>query len=497
MEKKRLTERLRDEWGFCALPFVTSLAIGLAAHMTILTNKIPIDDDICNMFNKGATTVSGRYGLKLMSLIMPDVSMPWIYGLMSLLLICAAICVTIKLFHIRNRALQILLGGVFISFPAETGTLSYMFTCAPYAAALLAAVGAVYVFAEWKTKWRWLVSPALLVFSCSIYQGYFGFAASFCVILMIRSLMRPEGTAEQTFKAGLKMLAMLALSAAAYGVSVLAMNKLLALPVLDVINKEQSILMRVAVAYSAFLHTLFDGYFAYVNTGASRVMHLAVLLLCLCAMAVNQRKLHEGKRTLLLLACLALLPLSCYCLYLLADNGYIHSLALYPFAAVYVLAAVILGEFRPERFRLGGGIAAAALAVIIMGNVYFANSFYLRCELQYENVKAFYTAMLPRVMQTEGFNEGTKVAIIGEMGALRYDVDEHFDFDKFQLPGNNITKTTHAKDIINNYLGMDIPLADEEETERLRQTEAFAAMPCYPYDGSVRMIEGVVVVKLS
>lgn len=497
MEKKKRTERLRDEWGFCALPFATSLAIGLAAHMTILTNKIPIDDDICNMFNKGATTVSGRYGLKLMSLMMPDVSMPWIYGLMSLLLLCAAICVTIKLFHIQNRALQILLGGVFISFPAETGTLSYMFTCAPYAAALLAAVGAVYVFAGTRTKWRWGISPALLVFSCSIYQGYFGFAASFCVILMIRSLMRAEGTAGQTFRAGVQMLAMLALSAAAYGLSVLAMNRLLALPVLDVINREQSILMRVAVAYSAFLHTLFDGYFAYVNTGLSRVMHLAVLLLCVYVTARNQMKFREGKRTLLLLVCLALLPLSCYCLYLLADNGYIHSLALYPFAAVYVLAAVIFGEFRPERFRLGGGIAAAALAVIIMGNVYFANSFYLRCELQYENVKAFYTAMLPRVMQTEGFDEGTKVAIIGEMGALRYDIDEQFDFDRFQLPGNNITKTTHAKDIINRYLGMDIPLADEEETERLRQTEVFAAMPCYPYDGSVGMIEGVVVVKLS
>lgn len=496
MAESRAGARRKWKKNAYAVPFFSSMTAGFAAHMVILTNKIPIDDDICNLFNKGET-ISGQYGLRLMSLILPDISMPWIYGLISLLLISAAVCVTVRLFEIRNRALQILLGGLIISFPAETGTMSYMFTCAPYALAMLAAISAVYVFVEGKTKWRWLISPALLLFSCSIYQAYFGFAASFCVIRMIQRLMERESRAGEVFKEGAAMLLMLGAAALAYGATIGIMNGLLKLPVLDVINREQSLLMRAAVAYSAFLHTLFDGYFAYVNTRFSLLMHAAVLLLCVYAMVAAQLAYRDWKKSLLLLLCLALLPLSCYCLYLLADNGYIHSLALYPFASVYVLAAVLLDAFRPEGFRAGRTVAALALAAILLGNVYFANSFYLRCELQYENTKAFYTAMLARIMQTEGFEEGTEVAIIGEEGALRYDADENFRFEQFQLPGNNITNPIHAKDLINRYLGMDIPFAGEDEAEKIRSTAEFEEMPRYPYDGSIRRIGGCIVVKLS
>ena len=76
---------------------------------------------------------------------MPDYSMPWIYGLISLLLISAAVCVIIKLFDIKSRVLQVLLGALFITFPAETGTLGYMFTAAPYALALFLSVAAVFI----------------------------------------------------------------------------------------------------------------------------------------------------------------------------------------------------------------------------------------------------------------------------------------------------------------------------------------------------------------
>ena len=84
--KKLNREALLRHWKEDRLPFLSALGFGFAAHAFILTNKIPVDDDLPNFFNKGATTVSGRYGLELLRLVLPDVSMPWIYGLMTLLL---------------------------------------------------------------------------------------------------------------------------------------------------------------------------------------------------------------------------------------------------------------------------------------------------------------------------------------------------------------------------------------------------------------------------
>lgn len=78
-----------ERWRGYKLPFIATLLFGLAAHAFAMTNKLPFDDEAIYLFGKGTTTESGRYGLELLRLIMPDYSMPWIYGLISLLLISA------------------------------------------------------------------------------------------------------------------------------------------------------------------------------------------------------------------------------------------------------------------------------------------------------------------------------------------------------------------------------------------------------------------------
>lgn len=51
------------------------------------------------------------------------------------------------------------------------------------------------------------------------------------------------------------MLSLLLVSAGIYGLSVVFVGKLSAVPVLDVVNKEQGLLTRIGVAYSAYMHT--------------------------------------------------------------------------------------------------------------------------------------------------------------------------------------------------------------------------------------------------
>ncbi len=70
-----------ERWRGYKLPFIATLLFGLAAHAFAMTNKLPFDDEAIYLFGKGTTTASGRYGLELLRLIMPDYSMPWIYGL--------------------------------------------------------------------------------------------------------------------------------------------------------------------------------------------------------------------------------------------------------------------------------------------------------------------------------------------------------------------------------------------------------------------------------
>ncbi len=473
------------------LPFFSAFGFGLLAYGFCITNKIPVGDDLVALFDKGATTVSGRYGLELLRLVMPDASMPWIYGLMSIFLLSLAVCVIVRLFGIRSKILQVLLAGVFVCFPAEAGTMLYMFTAAPYALALLLTVTGVWLFTEEK-RGRWIAAPVLLAFSCSIYQGYFSVAASFCVVRMIVLLCRTDKTAREVFREGVQMLAMLLASLTLYGLTLLFAVEVLGYPLLhEVINERQSLPLRFAVAYSAWVKTLLRGYFGYVPNRVSLVMHFA-LILAAGAAAVTQLR---GKRKNLPLAllCVFLYPLSCYCLFLLADNSYIHSLSLYSFASLYVLCAALLDGWEAKLAPALQRLAALALAVILGVSVYYANALYLRYTLRFEELKSFYTVLLSRVMETPGYAEGDRLAIVGDAPELSYDIDQHFTDAPLSLPSLELGSTDYAQLIVSRYLGCDIPFATPEETAGL----ALGDMPVYPYDGSVQKRGDLIVVRFA
>lgn len=478
-----------ERWRGYKLPFIATLLFGLAAHAFAMTNKLPFDDEAIYLFGKGTTTESGRYGLELLRLIMPDYSMPWIYGLISLLLISAAVCVIIKLFDIKSRVLQVLLGALFITFPAETGTLGYMFTAAPYALALFLSAAAVYSYSR-RTRGGLIAALVMLAFSCSIYQGCFSFAASLCVLMMISRLVSGED-AKTVLVSGLRMLAMLAAALLLYGAVILFFSKLLDYPVLSgVVNSSQSIPMRIAVEYSAYIKTILCGYFGYVRGTASRLAHIALLIVMAVLIVLGEVKRHDIRHSLLLALCLFLFPLSCYCLY-------IHALALYSFASLYILAAIIIDRAEPGWKLRPDAVAAAAMAVVIVCNTYFANEFSLYSYLMKENVTSFYTSLLTQVYETPGFAEGTELALIGEPPEFPVERNACYTRDEFTLLGNPVDSSAIAPFIIRYYIGSDIPLADDDTVAALKDTAEFAEMPVYPYYGSVRMIDGTVVVRLS
>ena len=203
----------------------------------------------------------------------------------------------------------------------------------------------------------------------------------------------------------------------------------------------------------------------------------------------------KGDTASLLLAglCLFLWPLSCYCLYLLADAGFIHSLSLYSFASLYVLSAALLDGWTPDPAPALQRVAALALAVILCGNVYYANALYLRYYLRFEELKSFYTVLLTRVMETPGYTEGDRLAIVGEAPALTYSLDRHFTDAPLSLPSLELGSTAYAEYIVNEYLGCDIPFASDKELAQLEPGD----MPVYPYDASVRKIGDMIVVKFS
>lgn len=479
-------------------PFLAALLTGLAAHMFMFTNKLVNHDDIEALFYKGATVTSGRWGLELSKLLLPDWSMPWIYGLFTLLLIAVSVCVMLRVLEIRSRLSQTLLAAAVVCFPSLTGTYCFMFTSAAYGLAFLLAVLCV-----WRYQKGGVGNAALaaffLVLCLSIYQAYIAITASLFVLLMIKSCLEAEKSAWQIVLYGLKALAMMAAALAVYFAVTLLVFRFTGAEfntyVIDNVNGKASLLGKIRMAYENFRDIFTFRNYSLISSEAARYAHWLLLGLMLAGLALAARggsPLHWALLAVLVL----LLPLSINCMYLLMSPQSIHTLVLYSFACLYFLGALILEKLKGRPGLLAKDITALLMCVIVVSNVYFANMTYLKMHLQYENANAFYVSLIAQIKETEGFDEDSRLAIIGQQDNLLYPFPE-MNTEGLLGPAQDLVNIYSRENFFRRYLGFAIPFASQEETDALRDTAEFEQMAEYPYKGSVQKIGEYIVVKLG
>ena len=494
-----------------ATVITASMISGFLAYMFLFTNKLINHDEASGLFSKGWTVIIGRWGLGALDTVFPNYSMPWIYGVMSICFVTAAICLMVHIFSIRSKLLQVLLAGCVMVFPTLIGTMSYMFTVAPYMLAFFLSVLAVYL-AQKGTKLSFLFAFGCCVFSLSIYQSYVAVTASLLVLILIQQLLQGESVTA-VIRRGFLFLGFLVVSLGAYYAATLVINQIKDIDFHNHVSSNMHFSLEnlpgsVCKAYTTFISCFTTSEYGVVPTAFSRKIH-ALLLLSLAVLFVIwglcQKKRQWG-RIALLAALVGILPLAINCMHLFMEENAIHSLVMYSFTAVYVLAAILaqvcLSLFSPGKIAAAFQKAALhlltlALAVILVINIYIANESYLHLYLGYENTYSFYTSLAANLKADPAFDENTRLAVIGDYQEPAFYYD-HFDSHYFIMGIEGYWPNHNSKNrFLEYYIGLPISFVSDEEAEQIRGTEAFAQMAVYPYYGSMKMIGDVYVVKLS
>mgnify|MGYP002520733473 FL=1 len=481
-----------------AVPIASTIAVGFLAHMYAFTNKLLNADETAALFSKGATLTSGRWGLEATKLLFPDVSMPWIYGVIGLALIAAAVCVIVGCFEIKGRMAQALLGGAVAAFPALTGNFCYMFTSAPYALAILLAVISVRLFARGGGR-RCVPGVVLLAFALGIYQAYIALAASLCVVLMIKELLSGSD-AGAVLRRGLVLLVLLAAALGIYYLVTLIVESAVGSGYQEYeVTASAGFGRSLAAAYSSFIGIFLSGNFGFVNSGVSMAAHIVCALAVVCTVVICTVRARDARRTAVLIVLLALYPLSVNCMYLIASADIIHSLVMFSFVSFYVLTAVAveaaMGEKKPA-LRAARAVTALAAAAIIASNVYFANKVYLKMYLEYENAFSFYNALMAEVMDNPNFSRYTVIDLVGDVQSGLTHFTDELDTGDFTGPNEDLVNTYTRVDFIKYYLGLDLYMYREDTILRCQW---YDEMPCYPDEGCIKYLpdENRLVIKLS
>lgn len=491
-----ISYRLYQIWLKYRAELLTCFAVSFAAYMFVFTNKIPNWDDTQYLFLKGASLSSGRWGLDILSMILPNYSIPWLWGWTSVILLAVSVCVVLDTFQIRNKLLRCALAGAIIVFPSEIGTMLYMFTSTSYAIAFFCTVTAVRLFVRDGAMGK-VVAVILTVFSVSIYQAYVAITASFFVLLMIQMIMKGKEIREVIMK-GLKFLAFLVASLAIY----CAITYLALMLCGDELNgwavqattTSGGILYRAVRSWKLFVAMIVYRDYGLVTSTYSWVAHL-VCLGCtgITAFAMILKSRKPAAIALFALLGGVLFPLSINAIVLLIGENGVHALTLYSFISVYLFMAVVA-----ERVHLNGAIrrvVACGLAVIVMSNIYAANKAYFKQYMVYENTVSFYQSVITQVQMTPGFDEDSVVAIIGNIKQDSAYLENFGDIPIYGL--NGFKGHVISDEFIQHYLGVDFTYASGDEIEQIRESLAFQEMPSYPYYGYVQEIGNYIVVKLG
>ena len=201
-----------------------------------------------------------------------------------------------------------------------------------------------------------------------------------------------------------------------------------------------------------------------------------------------------------ILGATVILPLAIDCLFLAFAKDSIHSLMLYSFVSLYILAAMLLESvFAGGKLfsRCARDIVYLCVSLAIVSNIYFANGIYLRLYLNYENAYSFCSVLLDRVQSVEGYDEGCSLAIIGDQDNKMTRFDRYIDVGYLQGAQWDLVNIYSREKFFNYYLGTSIPFAPKEKIAELQQDARFLEMNEYPYYGSVKKIDDCIVVRLG
>ena len=499
--------------------FFAAVISGFAVHLYVFTNKFTNHDDMGQSFFLSYGTASGRWLLPAAARLDGDFSAPWLIGVLSILCLACAACLTVSLLRVRSPLGCILTAALMVSFPAVTSTFSYMFSADTYFLCLVLAVSGAYAAVNWGW-WGSLLCAVCITLSLGIYQCYFQVAA----VLMVGALLFEVLDGKSTFKAlllkGLRLVGTLAAGLIAYLIVVNITTQDVPLTNYQGLDQMGKIALGdlpglIWKSYLEYYHMFLQDKF-WIHFRFLPVLFLlaGVGSVALAVMLLRHLRLGPA-RTVMAVGLAVIYPLAGNLIFIMAPGGLmlIHML----YGMVYILllpiaaleyAAPVLREKGPRLVhRAVSWVVFLSMALTVHSYAVTDNNAYFRADLWMRQSTAYSNRLLERVESCDGYRPELPVVLVGSQ--VR---------DSLLTPTPELDKATRVtgyfglvdfrtywtySDFLRMYLGFTGPVftGGTAQAQEVAAMEEVQAMPLYPQTGSVKLVQygiyDIIVVKLN
>lgn len=528
--------KVKKSW---KIAFLSTFIIGLLTHIYKFTNTLLNHDSLFNFYSDQNIIGSGRWFLSFACQFSSYFDLPWLIGLISIILIALTVVVIVDIFNIGNPIMIFITGGLLATFPAITETFFFEFTADGYMLAmLLAALAVRFSLINDNRISHIFIAAVCICLSCAIYQAYVSFALVLAICYFICELLENRHNNKEVMRwIGNQAIIYVGGLATYYIIWQIVMKVLGYVPSsyegISTIGQMNIHNINGAIFYSV---RSFIQYFVEWNIfehGVTAFSALNVLFLIFSfiigVIALKKSKIYKKKlQAILLIAAVGAIPFVVFMWYFASSGVHYSTRMEQSICVLFIFVGVVFSRWAKPKFST---LAGCLLVAIVLNNCVTANVFYFY--VNKANTASYATAveMSTRVHLLDN-GKIKNIAVIGSMD--KYD-------DEFYMESNGLRQLGGLRSVNRNLLNSDFytalylknmldfqlsyysdnpeisvpyveknendpvaddwklqfPLCDKDTRDKLKDSTTVSEMPCWPASDSIKVIDDTVVIKLS
>lgn len=499
--------------------FGYTFLLGLVAHGYCFLNMIASHDALNNIYiaEKWTRVRAGRFFYPIyLSLVRGRIFVPWLIGILGLFWISLAVYLIVKMFQIRKNWAILTVSAIAVTNPTVYAlAASYLHDFDADMFALFLSAAAAFCWKKGtgqstlKKRLLYFGTGALAVsVTMGIYQSFLSVTIALIMIDCCGKLLEDQNW-KKVFADGFSGILMLLFSAVFYFCEIMISSGLTGISVFG--NQEYNSLGNMGEALSSGIgETVAGSYFDFflsfwrIHSGYPGRMDVIIhMLLAVCLIGIvlwGFRKISWQNRLMILMLA-ALMPMAMNFSYVLS-GGLVHDLMKYAFWLVYFLALIAVlwlceRTNTAERWkRVTKYLFAGCMLLIVLGNIQSSNAVYMKKDLEYQSTLSYMTRVAQKIEEQEEYVAGeTPVLFVGEE-AIGNSMSGFERFEDITGVGSSspITFYETYEKYFKYVLNLPLNLCEDHDIE---EKNAVKEMPEFPKEGSVQMVDGVLVVKLE
>lgn len=521
---RHLAEKYKMEKRTFLFTFFLGVIIYLRMITLWLTNPDGVWQGMVYKSYYGWEDILGRVGLGVFNRWKGYYQFPALQTIFCILIAAVIAVLLCCLLEIRKYPWNYIVGGLVICSPSLCSTLTYYYTADAYLLAYLFAVLFVWCLVKRHTWKHYILAVVLLAVSASIYQAYIGSAITLCLLYLLFGIIRNNESAKQLISRGCRFLTAGGCALALYLLSYKMMCRWKGIsPVADrgFDSMGKIPLGRIPMLIKQSYHYFFSYYFTdelYNNTWMGRGklnMLAAIIILVVLVRCMAKREYHQKVMEIVIaIVAVLLIPMAFMSIVIMAPEcsiaGVTGILMLPHMNWIYIFGIALAVGRQGMNTTDWQGVVAEWTVLFTLGGLLFILGLYTQVfqnciQMDLHRIYALAQQIVGRVNSEADYTPGLALVIGGDEEQGNYPRPYE---DMYQVVKGTAAEYGLVWDSANGrqncwnqffrqYMGLEYSVSAGEQSERILSGQEYAEMSVFPADGSVKIIEGCVVVKLS